>query len=107
MVHQQKPDQPVRRRIGILDRAFVAYDQDLWAKKLHYRDAQLADVLEQFAVMRAANVRLANQLTAEDFRRTGIHTERGAESVGYTLRLLAGHDLVHLDQLARIRRAVK
>jgi hypothetical protein len=85
----------------------VAYDQDLWANKLRYRDAQLADVLEQFAVMRAANVRLANQLMAEDFKRVGIHSERGAESVGYTLRLLAGHDLVHVDQLARIRRAVK
>ncbi|MCU1231117.1 MAG: hypothetical protein JWO97_4001 [Acidobacteria bacterium] len=84
----------------------VAYDQDLWSQKLHYRDAKLDDVLEQFAVMRSANVRLARQLAPEEFTRVGIHTERGAESVGYTLRLLAGHDLVHLDQLARIRRAV-
>jgi hypothetical protein len=83
----------------------VAYDQDLWSQKLHYRDAKLDEVLEQFAVVRAANVRLARQLAPEEFTRVGIHTERGAESVGYTLRLLAGHDLVHLDQLARIRRA--
>jgi hypothetical protein len=84
----------------------VAYDQDLWSQKLHYRDASLSRVLTQFAVMREANLSLARQLTPHDMQRVGIHTERGAESVGYTLRLLAAHDLVHLDQLQRIRRAV-
>ena len=84
----------------------TAYDQELWASNLHYRDAALAEVLEQFSVTRAANVRLARQLTASHLARFGVHSERGGESAGYTLRLLAGHDLVHLDQLARIRRAV-
>jgi hypothetical protein len=84
----------------------TAYDQELWAETLHYRDAALAEVLEQFAVLREANVRLARQLTPAQLARFGVHTERGGESVGYTLRLLAGHDLVHLDQIARIRRAV-
>ena len=84
----------------------VAYDQDLWAQRLRYRDAALADVLAQFAVLRDANVRLARSLTADELRRFGIHSERGAESAGYLLRLVAGHDLVHLDQLARIRAAV-
>jgi hypothetical protein len=83
----------------------VAYDQELWVEKLHYRQAALSDVLAQFAVLRAANVRLARQLTPEELGRVGIHTERGAESVGYLLRLVAGHDLVHLGQLARIRDA--
>jgi len=84
----------------------VAYDQELWAGKLHYRDAALADVLSQFGVLRAANIRLARKLTAEELKRVGIHSERGAESAGYLLRLVAGHDIVHLNQLARIRRAV-
>jgi hypothetical protein len=84
----------------------VAYDQDLWVAKLRYRQAPLSDVLAQFAVLRSANVRLARQLTPEELGRVGIHTERGAESAGYLLRLVAGHDLVHLNQLARIRRAV-
>lgn len=84
----------------------VAYDQELWVEKLRYRQASLADVLAQFAVLRAANVRLARSLTAEEWKRVGIHSERGAESAGYLLRLVAGHDVVHLNQLARIRRAV-
>jgi hypothetical protein len=84
----------------------VAYDQELWVEKLRYRDAALTDVLTQFAVLRNANLRLARQLTPADLARFGIHSERGAESAGYLLRLMAGHDIVHLAQLARIRAAV-
>jgi hypothetical protein len=84
----------------------LAYDQDLWASNLRYREAALADVLTQFTVVREANVRLARKLTPAEFARYGVHSERGGESVQYLLRLVAGHDLVHLDQIARIRRAV-
>lgn len=83
-----------------------AYDQDLWADRLRYRDAQLPAVLDQLETLRAANLRLARRLTKEEMDRIGIHAERGGESVGYMLRLLAGHDLVHRDQMERIRRAV-
>ena len=85
----------------------VAYDQELWVEKLRYRDAALPDVLTQFAVLRSANLRLARRLTPDDLARFGIHTERGGESAGYLLRLMAGHDVVHLAQLARIRAAVQ
>ena len=85
----------------------AAYDQELWAANLRYRDAALAEVLAQFAALRAANLRLARHLTPAQLARFGIHSERGGESAGYTLRLQAAHDLVHLDQLARIRRAVE
>lgn len=84
----------------------LAYDQDLWANNLRYREAALSDVLAQFTVLREANVRLAHRLTPAEFARYGLHSERGGESVEYLLRLVAGHDLVHLDQIARIRRAV-
>ncbi len=84
----------------------TAYDQDLWADKLRYRDARLSDVLDQLEAMRAANLRIAKRLTAEDQARFGVHSERGGESVGYTIRLQAGHDLVHRDQIARIRKEV-
>ena len=84
----------------------VAYDQDLWVEKLGYRQAVLSDVLTQFDVLRSANVRLARRLSPAELERYGVHSERGGESAGYLLHLVAGHDLVHLDQLARIRRAV-
>lgn len=80
-----------------------AYDQDLWAERLRYREANLTEVLEQLEALRGANLRLARRLTRDELDRAGVHAERGAESVGYLLRLVACHDLVHLDQLARIR----
>ena len=41
-----------------------------------------------------------------DLARIGMHSERGEESLGYMLKLYAGHDIVHLRQIERIRRAV-
>jgi len=35
-----------------------------------------------------------------------MHVEQGEESVETMLRLRAGHDLLHLQQLARIQRAL-
>jgi len=32
-----------------------------------------------------------------------VHSERGEESIEYLLRLYAGHDLLHLRQIDRIR----
>jgi len=96
----------VRMMLAEEQPAIAAYDQDLWVRNLRYREAVLDDVLAQFNALRAANLRLARRLGAADLARFGVHSERGGESVGYTLRLQASHDLVHLDQIARIRRAV-
>jgi hypothetical protein len=35
-----------------------------------------------------------------------MHAERGRESVRQVIRLIGGHDLVHRQQLERIRKAV-
>jgi hypothetical protein len=81
----------------------VGYDQDLWAGRLRYRDVELRDAFEQFTALRRGNVRLWQNLTAEDLVRVGLHGERGEESLEQMRRLYAGHDLLHLQQLERIR----
>jgi hypothetical protein len=90
------------------DRSQVTpYDQDLWADKLSYRDADVADALEQFTALRRANLRHWERLSPAELERVGLHGERGEESLGLMRRLYAGHDLLHLRQLARIRRVVE
>lgn len=87
----------------------VGYDQDRWVARLHPGAGSVADVegcLEVFETVRRANVRLLARLSPADFARAGLHAERGEESVGHMMRLYAGHDLVHLRQLDRIRAAV-
>ena len=81
----------------------MGYDQDLWASRLHYRDIEVRDAFEQFAALRRANLRIWQHLSHMDLVRVGIHSERGEESLEHMRRLYAGHDLLHLRQLERIR----
>jgi hypothetical protein len=45
-------------------------------------------------------------VAADDLHRAGRHNERGAESLGEMLRMTAGHDLNHLNQIARYLQAI-
>lgn len=82
--------------------ALQGYDQDRWASEFHYRDVSLAQALDQFRGLRAANLHLWGSLSPAQLERVGIHSERGAESVGLLLRLMGAHDLVHRRQIDRI-----
>jgi hypothetical protein len=84
-----------------------AYDQDLWAERLRYQEADLAASLEDFETLRRLNLRVLRRATPEDLKnRVMRHSERGDEPLGYMLSLYAGHDLVHLAQIRRIRQAI-
>jgi uncharacterized damage-inducible protein DinB len=78
------------------------YDQDRWATEFRYRDVDLAQALDQLRGLRAANLHLWKNLTPGQLERVGLHSERGPESAGHILRLMAAHDLVHRRQIDRI-----
>jgi hypothetical protein len=78
------------------------YDQDRWATGLRYVEVPLDLALTQLRGLRAANLRLWRTLTPEQRQRTGLHSERGPESVDLIIRMMAGHDLVHRRQIDRI-----
>jgi uncharacterized damage-inducible protein DinB len=82
------------------------YDQDLWANRLRYDQAEPRQALEEFRMLRRANLRLLRGASSEDLERVAVHVERGNETVRHMMRLYAGHDRLHLRQLERIRRAV-
>ena len=84
----------------------TGFDQDRWAERLHYAESSPDEALEMFAVLRRANLRLLERATPQDLQRVGVHVERGEESVEHLRRLYAGHDLLHLRQIERIRQAV-
>jgi uncharacterized damage-inducible protein DinB len=84
----------------------TGYDQDRWARRLRYDEADAKEALAQFTILRRGNLRLLERASAEDLQRVGLHAERGEESVAHMRRLYAGHDLVHLRQLARITAGV-
>ncbi len=84
----------------------TGYDQDLWAERLHYGEADRALALEQFRVLRESTLRLLDRCSPSDLQRVMVHAERGEESLALSLRLYAGHDLLHLRQIDRIRAAI-
>lgn len=84
----------------------TGYDQDLWAQRLGYDDVDIAEAIELFSVLRRSNLRLLDRATPDDRARYGIHAERGNESVAHMMKLYAGHDRLHLQQIARVRSAV-
>ncbi|MEM8556861.1 MAG: DinB family protein [Bacteroidota bacterium] len=86
--------------------ALAGYDQDAWAAAFGTDGVTLAEALDDFAALRALNLRWLARQQPEAWARTGHHAERGPETMGRIVRLLAAHDLVHLRQIKRIRAAV-
>jgi DinB family protein len=82
--------------------ALQGYDQDRWAREFHYREVGLDQALDQLRGLRSANLQLWRTLTPAQLERAGLHSERGPESTGHIIRLMAGHDLVHRRQIDRI-----
>lgn len=80
----------------------TGFDQDLWARRLGYAAIPREASLAVFGTLRDANLRLLSTLAEADLDRVGIHSERGEESVRNMIRLYAGHDLVHRNQIARV-----
>ena len=76
------------------------FDQDRWATRYPGLDAALAT--RAFVGLRAWNIALIRSLGPQDLERPYVHGERGPESVGLIVKLLAGHDLNHLAQLEQI-----
>lgn len=83
------------------------FDQDLWVERLRHAEGDLRHALEEFVVVRALNLRFLDERTDEELRRVAVHSERGEETVAHMIRLYAGHDLVHLRQIERVRAAVE
>ena len=92
----------VRLILGEPGVTIQAFDQDEWAKFSHYDQMAAAESLERFTVNRRENVRLLRSLTAEQWQRHGMHSERGPETVEKMVKMWAGHDLNHRAQVERI-----
>lgn len=86
--------------------AITGYDQDAWAERLRYDAAPVGEALDELAALRRTHLRLLTAASAADLARVGVHAERGDESVAHMINMYAGHDLLHLQQIDRIRAAV-
>ena len=80
----------------------VAYDQDQWVTSGHYEKRDPRKSLEQFRLLREGTLALLRSLDPEQWKLHGMHSERGRESIERIVRMFAGHDINHLEQIEKI-----
>jgi DinB superfamily len=84
-----------------------AYDQDLWARTFNYARRDPRQSLANFRTLREANLALLKSVPRKLWENYGVHAERGNESVNHVIKMVAGHDLNHLQQVQKILQGSK
>lgn len=92
----------MRLILGAPGTPIAAFDQDSWVTSGHYEKRDPRKSVEQFRVAREANLALLKSLTLEQWKQYGMHSERGQETIEHIVRMTAGHDMNHLQQIERI-----
>jgi hypothetical protein len=92
----------MRMILGAPGAPIAAYDQDAWVTSGHYEKRDPRKSVEQFRMLREANLALLESLTPEQWKHYGMHSERGQETIELMVRMTAGHDINHLQQIKRI-----
>jgi hypothetical protein len=92
----------MRLILGAPGTPVAAFDQDSWVTAGHYEKRDPRKAVEQFRVLREANLALLKSLKPEQWKHFGIHSERGEESIERIAKMFAGHDLNHVQQIERI-----
>jgi hypothetical protein len=85
----------------------VGYDQDRWVSGLRHGDDEPSELIDLFEALRRADLALWRRASEAERERIGIHRERGAESYALTVRLIAGHDRIHMAQARAALAAVR
>jgi hypothetical protein len=92
----------MRMILGAPGTPIPAFDQDAWVISGHYEKRDPRKSLEQFRVLREANLALLKSLKSEQWKHYGVHSERGQETIERIVTMFAGHDLNHLGQIEQI-----
>jgi hypothetical protein len=90
----------VRQILAEDNHRIQGWDEGRWAQR--YEDVDPETALRSYRALRRWNLALFRGLSKADLDRKAVHPERGEETLGEIVRLLAGHDLNHLGQLERL-----
>jgi hypothetical protein len=80
----------------------VGFDQDEFARRLHY-DRPIEASLELFKAVRRSTAELLDRMSDADWTRQGSHTEHGPYSIERWLEIYAGHAHKHATQILAAR----
>jgi len=83
--------------------ALQLFDQDSFVALAAYRYVPADMLAQEFRLVNASNVALLRGLSAPDWERVGIHSERGPLTIRQMVEIEAGHELEHARSLAGAR----
>lgn len=88
------------RMVLTADRPYLAaFDEEAWVRRFGELEADAKEALARFRALREANLRLLDSLDEPEWRLSGLHAERGEQTVAQIAALLADHDRAHVDQI--------
>lgn len=96
----------MRNLIATDNLAIVGYDQEVFAKRLHY-DRPIAASLAAFKAARETTAEILDRLSEDDWKREGTHTEHGRYGMDTWLAIYAVHAHDHAQQIRRARASAK
>jgi hypothetical protein len=85
-----------------VNKPLIGFDQDAMMAGWRREQEPFEDTMERFRVMRQAQLRMFRAASSADLERTAPHDEYGPESASEYAFKAAGHDLHHLEQIARL-----
>jgi hypothetical protein len=81
--------------------ALIQLDPERWVDDRQYRRCDLAESLAAFGARREDTLRFLDSLAPDQWERGADHPARGHVTVRRVVHSLAGHDVEHLNQIAR------
>lgn len=85
----------------------LGYDQDRFALLLRYNVREMEPALDMFRVARATTLQLIENMSEDDWKLKGWHTEQGVYTPETWLEIYAAHAHNHAAQIRRLRDALK
>ena len=83
------------------------YDQDEFARRLHYDTRSLHASLAAFQAARITTGEILERMSEEDWQREGTHSESGRYTVEQWLEISAAHAHGHAEQIRMAREAAR
>lgn len=96
----------LRRLLSEDNPVIQGYDQDEYAIRLKYNERDMQPSLEAFRAARATTAQIMEGMTAEDWSRSGSHTEHGRYSATDWLKIYSDHAHNHAAQIRALRAAL-
>lgn len=92
----------IRRMLDEENPVLPGYDQAALATERHYLEMDPAEALERFEQIRREHLGVLEALDEAGWSRTGIHAEQGPMDVTLYETHVAGEDVDHMAQIARM-----